>query len=522
VREDRLDSRDDRAAIDGSEPLEPRRPGPPFDTRCAIALSYYTPVNGRPPTAEPVRRARLRLGARIAAPVLVFGYLTFVRTRGISQTFWLLGDQILYWRIALSSWHDIPIGGGFSSVGGTTLGPVFFWTLWAIRHLVGPWTENLPHAGGIGLGIIQSAADACLFAALWKRFSSPLLALAVILVVATAPYDMALTATIWNPPLSVAFVKLSLAIVLFDTAGSLGAQAAATAAAMLAVQAHSSAIFLAAPLIAAFTAREAFARRWERAVHSAVVSAAVIALLELPFLINLVIHRGSGVAPIVVVDNLSYAVAHPRVIRPIASFRALASACAFILLRPWTFAWTGAVLVVGALVTAWRLRRDLVLVCATVVPLICTVVGFSFWQRTYDHYWYLVIAPSGALTVALALTAWRPAASVVAAVLALVAVAAQPARVADAMTIHRLPQYEPLSRGSRAIRRYTADVRSIRTEFALPDSTDRTFLFRVLGGRVTPEAKYHATIGPTGAITFTPVSGRAAMPADLPAVGRAP
>jgi hypothetical protein len=479
-------------------------------------------LNGRLPTAEPVRRARLRIGARIAAPLLVFGYLTLVRTRGISQTFWLLGDQILYWRIALSSWHDIPIGGGFSSVGGTTLGPVFFWTLWAIRHLVGPWTENLPHAGGIGLGIIQSAADACLFAALWKRFSSPLLALAVVLVVATAPYDMALTATIWNPPLSVAFVKLSLAIVLFDTVGSLGAQATATAAAMLAVQAHSSAIFFAAPLIAAFTAREAFARRWQRAVHTVVASAVVIALLELPFLINLVIHRGSGVAPVVVVDNLSYAVAHPQVIRPVASFRALANACAFILLRPWTFAWTGTALLLGSLLTAWRLRSELVLLCAIVVPLICTVAGFSFWQRPYDSYWYLTIAPLAALTVALALTAWRRAASVVAAGLAVVAIAAQPARLADAMTIHRLPQYEPLARGSRAIRRYTTDVRSIRTEFALPDSTDRTFLFRVLGGRVRPEAQYHATIGPTGAVTFTPVSGRAATAAGRPAIERAP
>jgi len=443
---------------------------------------------------------------RIAAPAAVFAYLTFIRTRGISQTFWLLGDQILYWRIALGSWHEIPIGGGFSSVGGTTLGPVFFWTLWVIRHLVGPWTQNLPHAGGIGLGIIQSAADACLFAAIWKRFGAPLLALAVTLVVATAPYDMALTATIWNPPLSVALMKLSLAVVLFDTGSSLRAQGTATAAAMLAVQAHSSAIFVAGPLIASFTAREAFAQRWNRALRSAAVSAAVILLLELPFLINLAIHRSSGVAPVVVVDNLSYAVAHPQAIRPVASFRALANACAFILVRPWTFAWTGLVLVLSSLLTAWRLRRDLVLLCATVVPLVCTVAGFSFWQRPYDNYWYLVVAPSAALTVALALTAWRPAATVVAAALAVAAVAAQPARIADAMTIHRLPQYRPLVRGSVAIRRYTADVRSIRTEFTLPDSTDSTFLFRVLGGRVTPQAQYHATIGPTGSVTFTPVS----------------
>jgi hypothetical protein len=57
--------------------------------------------------------------------LVLFAYLLFIRTRGISQTFWLLGDQMLYWRIALGSWRDLPIGGGPSQVGGTTLGPVF-------------------------------------------------------------------------------------------------------------------------------------------------------------------------------------------------------------------------------------------------------------------------------------------------------------------------------------------------------------------------------------------------------------
>ena len=91
------------------------------------------------------RRAagRGRLAARVAVPLVVFLFLIFIRTRGISQMFLLLGDQILYWRIALGSWRDLPIGGGPSSVGGTTLGPVFCWVLWTIRHLIGPWTDDL-------------------------------------------------------------------------------------------------------------------------------------------------------------------------------------------------------------------------------------------------------------------------------------------------------------------------------------------------------------------------------------------
>src|SRR4051812_3843218 len=205
---------------------------------------------------------RCRLVTRAAVPLVLFIYLTFVRTRGISHTFLLLGDQILYWRMALGSWRDLPLGGGPSSVGGTTIGPAFPWVMWAIRHLVGPWTENLPHAGGVGLSVIQSAADACLLAAVWKRFASLTFALAVTLFIATAPFDMALSACIWNPPLAVAFAKSTIALALLsEPGGTIWWSAGATAAAVLAVQVHSSAVFVAAPVIASFTARGLFAPR---------------------------------------------------------------------------------------------------------------------------------------------------------------------------------------------------------------------------------------------------------------------
>src|SRR5690349_422667 len=150
---------------------------------------------------------------RILVPAAVFIYLAFARTRGITESFWLAGDQIRDWEIALKPWRELPLTGTPSSVGGSTLGPVFYWTLWTIRHVVGAWTDNLPHAGGIGLSIIQSAADVALLAGLWQATSLGL-ALALTLLVATAPQDMALTATIWNPPLAVALVKVSIAMAL--------------------------------------------------------------------------------------------------------------------------------------------------------------------------------------------------------------------------------------------------------------------------------------------------------------------
>jgi hypothetical protein len=437
----------------------------------------------------------------------VFLYLTFIRTRGISQTFWLLGDQILYWRIALGPWHELPIGGGPSSVGGTTLGPVFCWTLWTIRHVVGPWTQNLPHAGGIGLSIIQSAADSLLVIGIWKRFASLSLAIAVTLLIATAPYDMALTATIWNPPLAAALVKTTIALVLLGDAGrSVWWNAAATAAAVLAVQAHSSAAFFAAPVVASFTLRELAVRRWHDALRAAGMSAAVILVCELPYLLNLLIQSGRSTSPVIVVNSVSYTLTHPQTFRPVAAFRALAAACEFILLRPWSYAWFGTCLGLCAVVTAYRTRKEVTLLCATVAPMACAIVGFSFWQLLYDHYWFLTIAPSAALTIALAFTAWRRAAPFVAAGLAAAVIVAQPLRVADAMTFHRLPEYAALARGSREIRHYVAEIRRIDTEFPLPPSTDRNFLYEALGGRIVPDARFAATIARSGDVKFTPVS----------------
>jgi len=445
--------------------------------------------------------------ARIIVPLVVFAYLAILRTRNISETFGMLGDQILYWRIALRPWRDLPVGGGPSSVGGTTLGPAFMWTMWAVRHVVGPWTQNLPHAGGIGLSLIQSAADVLLLAAIWKRFGSLALALAVTLAVATAPQEMSLSATIWNPPMALAFIKVAIALVLLgDREKSLWWSAAATAAAVLAVQCHSSAVFVSAPIIASLPLRERLADRRGRAWTCAWALAAVVLVLEIPFLADMALHGVKRASPSVVVANVSYTYEHPELLRPVAAFRALASASQVILFAPWAFAWFAPLLIACGVVTAIRLRDDISLVCVTVIPLLATAGAFSFWQRPFDNYWFFTMAPSAGLTIGLALTAWRPVAPVVSTALVLLVMAAQPSRFAYAKTIYHLPEYGRLVRGSQEIRRRVPEIRRIETEFELPPTTDRYFIYEILGGRVTRSAAYAATIETTGRVHFTRVA----------------
>ena len=444
-----------------------------------------------------------RWGRTGLLPLGVFAYLVIVRTHDISRSFWLLGDQIRDWTIALRPWHDLPLTGPPSSVGGASIGPVFYWVLWGIRQLVGPWTDNLPHAGGIGLSVIQSLADAVLLVALWHR-TSVWLALAVTLLVATAPQDLALTATIWNPPLAVAFTKIAIAATLLTAeAPSIAWTALTAACAWLAVQAHSSALFAAVSVLAVHPLRALLEQGWPSALKRAGVVTAVIALLQVPMLVHMIANPGERPLPGLVTSGVIYTFTHPTSLRPGASLIALSSATGFILFsRPESVAFA-VILVLAIAVVVWR-RRDLTLVMVSVVPLVLATLGFATWQYGFDHYWYLTLMPSTALALLVAVTEWRPLPTSVG--LLVVVLALQPARVAEGRTIARLPEYRLLVDGSRAIRRHTAAVAAIRTGFPVPPATDREFLFRILGGQIREDAPLVATIGIDGRVTYTTVS----------------
>jgi hypothetical protein len=440
----------------------------------------------------------------IVCPAL-FVCLTALRTWRISEEFWLLGDQILYWNIALRPWRELPLGGGPSSVGGTTLGPAFMWTMWAIRHAIGPWTDYLPHAGGIGLSLIQSAADVLLLIGVWRRFGSLPLALAVTLIAATGPEELSLTATIWNPVLAAAFIKAAIAFVLIGGEGSPGWSAAATAAAVLALQSHSVCVFFTVPLIAALPAKELLARGPRAAIRGIALSSAVVLLLEIPFLIDRAQQSGRRASPSAVVASVNYTMENPGAWRPAAAYRALVDAGERLLLAPWRAAGFAWFLSACMLAMAVRARSDPALLAVTVGPLLSAAAGFSLWQRAYQHYWFLPLMPCAALSIGLALTAWKPAARAAAVLMLVVVVAAQPCRVQFARTLYRLPEYGVLVSGSQEIRRRAPEVRRIDLDFRVPPTTDRDYLYTtILGGRISPTAPFSATIERSGHVRFVP------------------
>jgi len=434
----------------------------------------------------------------------VFAYMLFLRARHISEMFELLGDQMLYWDIALRPLREQPIGGGPTSAGGTTLGPAFIWTMWLIRHVVGPWTGNLPHAGGIGIALLESIADACLFAAIWVRARSSLLALAVVLLSATGAQELSLSASIWNPPVATAFVKISMACVLAS-----GVQASpwwdilATAAAVLALQCHSAAIFFTAPVIGALMLSEISGGKqagWTRVL----AMGATVAALEAPFLIDHAIHPAKDTSPTLVVGSVAATLSHPASLRPAAAFSGFVLACQDLLGRPWGIPALALLLAVMAGLAMIAVRRDIRMASVSVLPPIAAIAGFSLWQSGFESYWFMMLMPCVALTAGLGMTAWRPTATLGAAILLILVLAAQPGRYAASLTINRVPEYGAIVRGSQEIRKRMSEIRAIDIDFWVPPTTGVTYIYeRILGGTFTADARYEAIIERTGHVRFT-------------------
>jgi len=173
--------------------------------------------------------------------VALFVVLYVARTIDVAETMTLLGDQIRDWRIALRPMRDLPLDGPSSVAGGNAYGPYYYWLLWAIRVVVGPWFDNLPHAGVYGLAIVHAAGDVALFVAIRRLTGSSVLALAAALLVATAPLDIVLSSRIWSPGIAVALAKVALALFAYTARGtSLWGVAVTVGVAWMAAQTHSS------------------------------------------------------------------------------------------------------------------------------------------------------------------------------------------------------------------------------------------------------------------------------------------
>ena len=232
-----------------------------------------------------------------------FVYVLAIRTYDVATTFLMLGEQTRDWTIALGGITDLPLTGAPSTAGGRGFGPVYYWLLWIGRVTIGPFMDNLPHAGGVTVALLQSIADVWLFVALSRR--DPLGARA-----GDVPADR------------VGAVRHRALVVDLESAGGGGAHqdgdghgVVADAGltdlarggrrrclAWMAVQCHLSAIFVAAPLLAALRLsvdrRTIVERRVSTIVErSQASSSSTVLVLQIPFFISILREPSAPAGP---------------------------------------------------------------------------------------------------------------------------------------------------------------------------------------------------------------------------------
>ena len=447
------------------------------------------------PPVSPTRKSLLEALALVS----LFAYTVWFRVHGVDEGFVLMGDQIRDWDVARRRLVDLPLGGVPSSAGGATVGPAYYWVLWTIASVVGPTFDNLPHAGGIGISLLQALADIVLVWALARRTGSLAVALAIGLAAATSVTDAVVSSTIWNPPVAVAFIKVSLACVLIDGGRSFWTAMLATLTAWGAVQAHTASVLVAGPVLAWTACRPLLEQRHRDAVARVAGIVALIALLQVPWLLNAASVGVQGQSQIG--DSLTAVLGSP-----LGSLRLAASAVAMtenldtILAVPYHVPWLGGLFVLGGLALLLLSRDPRLVVCGP-VPLVVAALAFSLWQGpTFERYWYLVCAPSAAITL-LAWPAWLPIRWRTGVGLAMLGIvlAAQPARFALVRATAVYPGYGSMVRGCRQIVGDDRPLKAIEVSGTLMAAVDPLWLCSILGARLTADAVEVAVIDVPGA-----------------------
>jgi hypothetical protein len=437
--------------------------------------------------------------ARTAVAIAFFAYVLYIRIYDIADTFLMLGEQTRDWSIALGGITELPLTGAPSTAGGRGFGPVYYWILWLGRNLFGPFADFLPHAGGITVAVLQSSADTWLLVVLWRRVG-PLLALAMCLTIASAPFDIAISSVIWNPPVAAALVKMATAMALeLGDAPQRWKMALTAALAWFAVQAHLSAIFVAAPLIVALMAKPLLRKQWRESATVAGLVAALILALQVPYFIALARDPAAPVGP----TNAISTMANAEAFRLDRSYNSVVNGAGELLVRrfdSWRFQIPT---LVAAIVVLIKWRRDLMLVAVSVGGIAGATVLFATWTRGYDSYWFLTLTTAMVLIYGMAVAAipFRPAVQVIGGVLLAAMLLLQPMRVEQSTIFFKYPHYRTMRLASYELAASHPVLRDIRVNFeGVHPTMDKYIMYKILGGRIDAAAPQQAFVNGDGSV----------------------
>ena len=470
----------------------------------ARGISFLSSYN-----LESASEFRSRFLIAFSLCLLVCLYSFYFRTFQITEHFHLLGDQVRDWDWAMKPFRELPRVGTPTSQGGYCLGPIFYWTLWLIRITVGPFYDNLPHAGGIGLAAIHSIADAILLLAILKRGIPIIASVAIMLLLVSSPFETSLSGTIWNPGLAVSFVELSTALFLLipNSHGALKTLVTSTTA-WLAVQSHTQAIFFALPLLVYLLVEPWIVAGPRSAFKRLLIIVAVIAVLQIPYATEINKHHEISQEQLgIVATSFNTLVTTPSSFHPYASFSTLVGSLAELFGPHVSRSLLIVLILVAGAATAVGYRKHYEILAVGLLPLFLAWLGYSFLSvGTLYTYWYMNLMPAFVLLILFGFikSPFPTVAKIsplLGALVLLLAFASQPSRLATRAQSTSYPYYAAIVRGAREIVRNGVPVRSVIPP-TFPNKVEPSYLVRWLGGRVEQSSDLIATIGEDGSVTY--------------------
>ena len=180
----------------------------------------------------------------------------------------------------------------------------------------------------------------------------------------------------------------------------------------------------------------------------------------------------------------------------------------FIEFAPWNVPLVGWALLACGIVVAVRYRRDPSLLAMTLLPQSLAIAGYSLFLASLDHYYYLSVMPAAAMTLVARRLGDDAAAR------------GDGSRrrsccLESSRWCRRSCGCPRPCTGCRSTvcswtrhgesRSIGQPMRSIRTEFALPPTTDPEYLFKVLGGRIDRESPWTSVITADGDVKYVQV-----------------
>jgi hypothetical protein len=434
-----------------------------------------------------------------------------VRIHDIQNHFWLFEDQTRDWALALQAPWQLPLVGSPTHVHGYTLGPAFYWILWTIHATLGKIFGDFPHIGGIGQALYATLADLWLAYAVAKRTRSIWTAAIAWVLWVSPAFDLSLAALVWNPTMGETMAKAACAMMLLRLPDRSWRWLAVTAAVTwMSVHVYTGCIYVAVTILGLLVVEPIVrggALSLRRALKPVLVCAAVIAALQLPYVIHQFQTRFSEPAMSVVTGGVADVASGKAAAEWRKSVDGFVNSMASF---EWPNATTTAattVLVLSALLFSIRRRRDPAFVVLIIAPQLLAIVGYALFLGALDSYYYLSLTPLVVVMVidAASMPARLPGRHIVSAAMLAGAVSVVPARFAQARTMFQLPEYRAIAQGSRALLRLNRPLHAIELTFEVPPGVDSEYVYKAIGGVLARDAEWDAAINADGSVRYSRV-----------------